>query len=132
MGPLLFPETNLSPTLLKPHDHQSIASKPHKSFAEALGNVCNIPFSQLLIPCVKEDIISIAIPEDEYQLGLDACKHNLHGRMIWSKGITPLTVQQIRTKLSNLLSSMDKWGITFLGKGFYEFTFSSLKDVRRV
>ncbi|CAI8583581.1 unnamed protein product [Vicia faba] len=41
-------------------------------------------------------------------------------------------VQHIRVKLSALWSSFAKWGITFIGKGFYKFSFSNLEDVRRV
>ncbi|XP_058741883.1 uncharacterized protein LOC131614291 [Vicia villosa] len=72
------------------------------------------------------------IPEDEYLLGLESCKHNLHGRILWPKGSTPITVQQLKSKLQELWTSLPKWGVTSLGKGFYEFSFSSLEDVRRV
>ncbi|CAI8600059.1 unnamed protein product [Vicia faba] len=65
-------------------------------------------------------------------MGLDSCKHNLHGRILWPKGSTPLTVQQLKTKLQALWSSLPKWGVTSLGKGFFEFSFSSIEDVRRV
>ncbi|XP_058783917.1 uncharacterized protein LOC131658665 [Vicia villosa] len=106
--------------------------KSKKSFVEAISNVCVIPTSQLPIPCVKGDRISIMIPEDEYLLGLESCKHNLHGRILWPKGSTPFTVQQLKTKLLSLWSSLQKWGVTSLGKGFFEFSFSSLEDVRRV
>lgn len=56
-------------------------NKTKKFFVEAIGNVRNIPDSQLPTPCVKGDQISILIPEDEYLLELDSCKHNLHGRI---------------------------------------------------
>src|SRR4051812_43341218 len=106
--------------------------KTGKLFVEAISNVCVIPTSQLPTPCVKGDRLSIMIPEDEYILGLESCKHNLHGRIIWPKGSTPITVQQLKTKLQTLWSSLPKWGITSLGKGFYEFSFANLEDVRRV
>jgi hypothetical protein len=32
------------------------------------------------------DRLAIEIPEISYQAGLDACKHNLHGRILWAKG----------------------------------------------
>ncbi|XP_058784901.1 uncharacterized protein LOC131659773 [Vicia villosa] len=103
-----------------------------KSFVEAIGNVCDIPTNQLPVPCVKGDRLSIMIPEDEYILGLESCKHNLHGRILWPKGSTPITVQQLKSKLQELWTSLPKWGVTSLGKGYYEFSFSSLEDVRRV
>ncbi|WJX32856.1 hypothetical protein P8452_21135 [Trifolium repens] len=106
--------------------------KSQKSFADALNNVCDIPTSQLPQPCVKGDRLAISIPEKAYLDGIDACKHNLHGRMIWPKGTTPLSVVALREKLTPLWKSLGCWGITSLGKGFYEFSFSSLEDVRSV
>lgn len=61
-------------------------NKPPKSFVEAVNNVSEIPTSRLLKPCVKGDRLSIVIPKEdpkeEYQLGVKACKHILHGRVI--------------------------------------------------
>jgi hypothetical protein len=67
-------------------------AKTNKTFAQVLSNVCDIPTSQLPQPCVKGDGLAISIPEEEYLAGRDACKHNLHGHVVWSKGTTPLTV----------------------------------------
>ncbi|GAU43510.1 hypothetical protein TSUD_399030 [Trifolium subterraneum] len=100
--------------------------KTHKTFVEALNNVCDIPNSQLPQPCVKGDDLAISISEDEYMVGIDNCKHNLHGRVVWSKGSTPLTVVALKNKLSPLWKDLARWGITSLDKGFYEFSFSSL------
>ncbi|GAU19900.1 hypothetical protein TSUD_95050 [Trifolium subterraneum] len=72
------------------------------------------------------------MPEDEYQVGLAACKHNLHGRIIWPKGSTPLKVSDLKARLAPLWKTLGKWGLTSLGKGFYEFSFSSLEDVQSV
>jgi hypothetical protein len=107
-------------------------SKTNKTFVQALSNVCDIPTSQLPQPCVKGDGLAIAIPEDEYMAGMDACKHNLHGRVVWPKGSTPLTVVALKNKLLPLWKDLSRWGITSLGNGFYEFCFSSLEDVKRV
>jgi hypothetical protein len=101
-------------------------------FAQALSNVCDIPLSQLPKPCVKGDRIAITIPEDEYLVGVEACKHNLHGRVFWPKGSPPLTVDTLKTKLSLLWKSIGKWGVISLGKGFFEFSFSTLEDMRSV
>jgi hypothetical protein len=51
---------------------------------------------------------------------------------VWPKGATPLTVVAVKSKLAPLRKDLERWGITSLGKGFYEFSFSSLEDVRRV
>jgi hypothetical protein len=106
--------------------------KTQKSFAQALTNVCNIPLSQLPQPCIKGDRLAISIPDDEYLVGLNVCKHNLHGRVVWPKGTTPLTVVALKNKLTPIWKDLAPWGITSLGKGFYEISFSSLEDVRRV
>ncbi|KAI5424633.1 hypothetical protein KIW84_030716 [Lathyrus oleraceus] len=60
------------------------------------------------------------------------CKHNLYGRVLWPKGYSPLTVQQLKVKLQSMWSSISKWGVTSLGKRFFEFSFSCFEDVRRV
>ncbi|MCH81737.1 DUF4283 domain protein [Trifolium medium] len=66
--------------------------KTLKSFAQAVSNVCEIPQSQLPQACLKGDRLAIPIPEEEYSAGVEACKFNLHRRIIWPKGTTPLTV----------------------------------------
>ncbi|WJX89597.1 hypothetical protein P8452_71581 [Trifolium repens] len=106
--------------------------KPSKTFAQALTNLCDIPLSQMPHPVVKGDRLAIEIPETLYQVGLEACKHNLHGRILWTKGSTPLSVVALKAKLSLIWKDFSKWGVISLGKGFFEFTFSTLEDVRRV
>jgi hypothetical protein len=103
-----------------------------RTFAQALNNVCDIPLSQFPKPCVKGDRWSIAIPEEEYLAGIDACKHNLHGRIFWPKGVTPLSLDSLKSKLSVVWKAIGKFGIISLGKGFYEFSFSTLEDMRSV
>lgn len=61
---------------------EKLSSKSSKSFAEVLDNVSGIPISQLPTPYVKGDRLSISIPNVEYLIGLDSCKHNLHGRIM--------------------------------------------------
>jgi hypothetical protein len=106
--------------------------KPQKSFAQALTNLCDIPVSQLPQPVVKGERLAIEIPEVAYEAGLDACKHNLHGRILWPKGSTPLSVVALKEKLSMIWKDLSRWGVISLGKGFFEFTFSTLEDVKRV
>jgi hypothetical protein len=88
--------------------------------------------SQFQQPVVKGDRLAIEIPESAYEAGLEACKHNLHGRIIWPKGSTPLSVVALKAKLALLWKDLSRWGVISLGKGYFEFTFSSLEDVRRV
>lgn len=65
-------------------------------------------------------------------MGLETCKHNLQARIIWPKESTPLTVVALRAKLASLWKDLSRWGISSLGKGFYELTFTCLEDVKRV
>ncbi|XP_058746952.1 uncharacterized protein LOC131619931 [Vicia villosa] len=132
----LFPEINPVPSvpIISPAslaaNHQK--QPPVKSFAQVLRGVCDIPVSQLPHPIIKGDRPSITIPEDEYKAGLDECKNNLHGRVLWPKGSTPLTVAAMRKKLSSLWPNLKNWGVLSLGKGYYEFTFANTEDMRNV
>lgn len=120
-------------TILKTNKHQPSAyPKPNKTFAQAVSNICVVPTSQLPKPILKGDNFSISIPEDAYLVGMEACKHNLHARVIWPKGSTPLAVFDLHNKLSSLWKDLGKWGVSSLGKGYYEFCFSSLEDLKRV
>ncbi|CAL5197479.1 unnamed protein product [Lathyrus oleraceus] len=77
-------------------EKQLVSLKPPKSFVEAVNNVCDIPVSQLPKLCAKGDHLSIIIPEEGYILGVEAYKHNFHGRVLWPKGSSPLTVQNLK------------------------------------
>ena len=107
-------------------------NKQVRTFAQAVSNICDIPTSQLPQPVIKGDNLAIEIPKEEYLSGMETCKHNLHARIIWPKGSTPLTVTSLRSKLYVLRKNLGKWGISSLGKSFYELSFTSLEDVKRV
>jgi len=134
--PTLIPWPCLQSPLISPPkspNHPTLSqNKQQKTFAQALGNVCVIPFSQLPKPCIKGDHRAIQIPDDEYEAGLAACKHNLQGGIIWPKGSSLITIENLRNKLAVLWKAIDRWGVTSIGRGFYEFSFSSLEDMRRV
>ncbi|AES99308.2 DUF4283 domain protein [Medicago truncatula] len=106
--------------------------KPKKTLAQTISNVCDIPTSQLPQSVIKGDKVSISIPEDDYTVGLEACKHNLHARIIYPKGATPLTVFSLRNKLTAHWKDLGRWGVQVIRKGFYEFTFSNLEDLQRL
>ncbi|MCI25994.1 F-box family protein, partial [Trifolium medium] len=63
---------------------------------------------------VKGNRIAITIPEDDYEAGIDDCKHCLHGRVFWPKGATPLSVVALRALLALMWKSIGRWGITSL------------------
>lgn len=64
--------------------------------------------------------------------GVKACKYNLHRHVAWSNGSTPLNVNTLKNKISLMRKGIYKRGIISLGKQLYEFSFTSLEDVRRV
>ncbi|AES97260.1 hypothetical protein MTR_5g047910 [Medicago truncatula] len=70
---------------------------------------------------------AIQILDYEYEARLEACKHNLQGRINWPKGSNPITVESLRFKLSVLWKALGRWGVTLIGKGFYELSFSSIE-----
>ncbi|KEH23008.1 DUF4283 domain protein [Medicago truncatula] len=69
---------------------------------------------------------------DEYKFNVESHRNHLHGRLILSKGDPPLKHQDLRAKLNTLWKPLSKWGIVSLGRGFYEFVFSSVEDVKHV
>jgi len=50
----------------------------------------------------------------------------------FGRKVTPMKVGELKAKLTPFWKTLGMWGITSLGKGFYEFTFSSLEDVQSV
>lgn len=108
------------------------APSQRKTFAQALNNACDFPYSQLPRPRLKGETVSIKIPEEEYKAGLESCKNHLRGRLILSKGEQPIKVNELRAKLSALWKPLNQWAMISLGKGFYEFSFASAEDLRGV
>ncbi|KAK2388533.1 hypothetical protein QL285_062210 [Trifolium repens] len=130
--PVIIPWPCLSETQ-KDIPTPKISTPPQqRTFAQALTNVCDIPLSQFPKASLKGDHVAIAIPESDYLAGIDACKYNLHGRIMLPKGSSPLSIDGLKSKLSVMWKSIGRWGLTSLGKGFYEFSFSSLEDMRSV
>lgn len=64
--------------------------------------------------------------------GIEACKHNLCGRLVMNKGDKPYTFKDIREKLLKRRKTSGPWKMISLGKGFYEFSFSSFEDLHLV
>lgn len=121
---------------LEPKSNITSTTKTPKTFAQAVSeknsNLCEIPQSKLPQAVLKGDGLAIQIPEEEYTTGMDCCKFNLHGRVLWQKGSSPLSVVSLKAKLSLIWKGLARWGIQTLGKGYFEFTFTKLEDVRRV
>jgi hypothetical protein len=79
-------------------------------------NLCDIPLSQFQQPVVKGDRLAIEIPEAAHEAGLEACKHNLHGRILWPKGSTPLSVVALKAKLASIWKDLSRWGVISIWK----------------
>ncbi|KAF1897548.1 hypothetical protein Lal_00036990 [Lupinus albus] len=103
--------------------------KQGKTFAEAVKRTCEVSIASLPQPCFKGDVVAVKIPEDAYQDGLKRCRSHLHGRLILAKGDKPMKFVDLKTKLMDLWSMVGKWSMISLGRGFYEFTFSSVEDM---
>lgn len=69
----------------QPQSKFNITQKPQQttqSFSKILNNVCDKSLSQLPKPCLKGDRLAILTTKEEYLACLEACKHNLHERII--------------------------------------------------
>jgi len=75
-------------------------------------------------------MIVVQIDETNYLAGLEDCKTHIHGRAILSKGDKPLTYLGLTKKLHPVWKALRSWKVIRLGKGFYEFEFASLEDMR--
>lgn len=82
--------------------------------------------------CLKGNALVVKVPEDEYKVGLATCKNNLHGCLILAKGDASIHVEDLRIKLENLWKPLGSRSLISLGKGFYEFSFASMEDLRGV
>jgi hypothetical protein len=78
---------------------------------------------------IKGDSLYIKITLEEYELGLAECKKNLHGRLLLNKGDKPVTAQDLKSKLPALWKTSNQWRMVPLGRGFYEFQFTSYEDM---
>jgi len=76
--------------------------------------------------------VRVKINQAEYEAGLVDCCSNIHGRLTLRKGDSPLTTLALKMKLSKLWPNILNWDLTPLGKGFFEFHFNTVDDMRRV
>lgn len=106
MGDTFVPWRFLDAEARGPTPSPPIAMK--KTFAQALNHACDIPLSQLPVPCMKGDALAVTIPEEDYQAGLEESKKNLHGRILLSKGDPLIKVQDLRVKLAKIWQPIAK------------------------
>ncbi|KAF1876311.1 hypothetical protein Lal_00029658 [Lupinus albus] len=102
------------------------------TFAQAVKNTGDVSLAHLPQPCFKGDVVAVKISEAAYQAGLQRCRNNPHGRLILAKGDQPIKFAELKPKLIELWSLVGKWSMISLGRGFYEFAFSSTEDMRSI
>lgn len=76
--------------------------------------------------------VRIRITQLVYEAELDDCKSHLHGRVVLQKGETPLTAMTLKQKLDGLWPHLQSWSVTPLGKGYFEFNFQSMEEMKKV
>jgi len=103
-----------------------------KSFAQALSDSGDIPLTQLPPKVVMGDTVRVKITQDELESGISDCRMNLHGRITLATGDTPLITQALKNKLCSLWPTLKEWNVLPLGRGFFEFHFGSVEDMRKI
>jgi len=103
-----------------------------KTFAQVVAASCDIQLNQLPPKVFIGDTVSIKISQKEYEAGLEECKSNLHGRLTLQKGDPPLTTKTLKHKLDGLWPNLKNWSVIPLGKGYFEFKFHSIEDMRKI
>ncbi|ESW16183.1 hypothetical protein PHAVU_007G135700 [Phaseolus vulgaris] len=66
---------------MSPNKKASAMPSQRKTFDQALGNICDIPLSQLPTPCIKGDMVVVRVDEEDYLTSLEDCKTRLHGQI---------------------------------------------------
>ena len=107
-------------------------SAPPLSFAAALaGTTVNDdrPFPN---PCIKGDALSIKICQEEYRNGVEDCRKVLRARLTLNKGEKPYSARDLNSKIGNIWKTSAGWKMVPLGKGFYDFHFESMEDLKKI
>lgn len=101
--------------------------------SEAIGDATGETVLVTLPPrVVMGKSVHVRISRAAYEAGLASCQTHLHGRLTLQKGDTPVTTQAMKLKLSKLWPHLQNWSLTPLGKGFFEFNFNSIDDMKRI
>jgi hypothetical protein len=109
------------------------SDSPKKSFAQALAAATVADTAPTLpSPVIRGETLCIPISDETYAQGIEACKRNLRGRLILNKGDKPYGSREVQTKLHQIWKNIGPWKMTPLGKGYFEFYFSSYDDMRSV
>ncbi|KAM0986125.1 hypothetical protein ACFX13_013594 [Malus domestica] len=128
--PWFFVDSN-SP-IPAPITHVSVP-KP-KTFAVILtdGLENSVTLSQLLTPTIRGDYTYVKIREDIYQEQIKSCRTNLLGSLLLKKGTVPMKTADLKASLVSLWSLNMPWRLVPIGKGYYDFHFSTEDNMRRI
>lgn len=91
--------------------------------SNAISSVAYLAFSG-----IRGDALCIKIAQDDYVERIEACKRDLHGRLVLNKGGKPYATKDIMGKLTKQWKTVEKWKL-LLGRGYYEFSFASFEDL---
>ncbi|XP_045810490.1 uncharacterized protein LOC123904933 [Trifolium pratense] len=105
-------------------------SKHDRSFVQDLQNSCEVLVSQMPVLAIRGETLSIQITQSEYERVVEDCKRNLHGGLVLNKGDKSVTARDLKAKLSMVWKTRNLWHMVSLGRGFYEFQFTSYEDMR--
>jgi len=108
--------------------------EPTKSFVQALASAVSDEHLLASLPpkVVMGDSVRVKISRAAYESGLVACRTHLHGRLTLHIGDPAVSTMALKEKLSKQWPQLKNWSLTPLGKGFYEFNFSSIEEMRRI
>jgi len=122
------------PFLVVMDSTEPLLPKFGKTIAQALSNSVSgtVQFDNLPPKVIMGDTVRVKITQKEYERGIADCRRNLHGKLTLNKGDPPLTTLVLKVKLSGLWPMLKNWTVTPLGKGFFEFKFNTIEDMRKV
>lgn len=102
------------------------------SFATALSGTKEIDDRPFPSPCIKGDPLSIKICQEEYQMGVEDCRKVLRACLTLNKGDKPFSARDLSAKIGKIWKTTAGWKMVPLGKGFYDFHFESMEDLKKI
>jgi len=85
----------------------------HGLLSMALHGESSITSAPLPLPTIRGDNLLIKITEEVYTIGLEKCKHHIHGRLFLNKGNKSYTAKEATAKLSKTLENKGSLGFDF-------------------
>jgi len=126
MASLICPWPFLSPPVMAPPKTLG------KSFAQAVAVSGDTQMSRLSARVRMGDKVHIRISQKVYEAKLEDCQLHLHGRVTLKKGDPTLTARGLKQELDSLWLQLGSWSVTPLSRGYFEFTFQTVEDLKKV